>query len=129
MSRPFPGGVVLTVRGDLRSVRAAVDRFFLSRGWSAHERGPVRIDFERGSRRRSVFLGAFAGRRFHLTAPIELREGPGVTEIRYLWGESAGRALGGASGRARASRVHLETVTALEQQLGADGRLVETRRL
>lgn len=129
MTLQFPGGVALMVRGDLRSVRTALDQFFLSRGWSVHERGPGRIDVERGSRRRSVFLGAFAGAKFHLSAPIELREGPGVTEIRYLWGESAGRALGGASGRARAARVHLETAGALEQQFGSDGRLVEARRL
>ena len=129
MTVQFPGGVALTVRGDLRSVRATLDRFFLSHGWSIHERGPGRFDIERGSRRRSVLLGAFAGRRFHLSAPIELREGPGVTEIRVRWGESAGRALGGTSGRARAARVHLETATALEQQFATDGRLVETRRL
>lgn len=129
MSRRSSGGVVLTVRGDRRSVRAVVAQFFVGRGWSAHERGPERIEVERGSRRRSVLLGAFAGRRFHLSAPIELREGPGTTEIRYLWGESAGRALGGTSGRARAARVHLETATALEQQFAADGRLVDARRL
>ncbi|MGO1227449.1 hypothetical protein ACT3SQ_03790 [Brachybacterium sp. AOP42-C2-15] len=128
MTVQFPGGAALTVRGDVRSARTALDQFFLGRGWSAQERSPGRIDYERGSRRRSVLLGAFAGRKFHLTAPIELREGPGVTEIRYVWGESAGRALGGASGRARASRVHLETLTALEQQLGADGRLVQVRK-
>ena len=129
MARQFPVGAVLTVRGDLRSLRTDLDQFFLSRGWSAQERGPGRIDFERGSRRRSVFLGAFAGQKFHLTAPIELRQSAGSTEIRYLWGESAGRALGGTSGRARASRVHLELVAELEQQLRAAGQLVAVRRL
>lgn len=129
MTQQLSGGAVLTVRGDQCLVRNALDQFFLSRGWSVQERGPGRIDVERGSRRRSVFFGAFAGRRFHLTAPIELRQGPGVTEIHYRWGDAAGRTLGGVSGRARASRVHLEMVADLEQQFGADGRLVEVRRL
>lgn len=124
-----PGsGVVLTVRAEPEAAEALLEEFFTGRGWSVAERGPGRVSYEIGSRRRTVFLGALAGSAFHLTAPLELREGPGVTEIRYLWGESAGRALGGASGRARASRVHLETLTALEQQLGADGRLVQVRR-
>lgn len=129
MTMRSPGGVVLTVRADLPAVQAALEQFFTDRGWSPRERASGRIDYEIGSRRRTVFLGAFAGRKFHLTAPIELREGPGVIEIGYLWGESAGRALGGSTGRARAARTHLETATALEQQLEADGRLVQVRKV
>lgn len=127
MTRQPTGGAVLTVRGDQRSVRSELEEFFRSRGWSVEAEGPGRIDIARGSRRRSVLFGAFAGRNFHLSAPIELREGAGVTEIRYLWGESAGRALGGTTGRARAARVHRETATALERRFAADGRLVGTR--
>lgn len=122
-------GVVLTVRADQRAARILLEEFFTGRGWSAHERGPGRIAYETGSRRRTVLLGAFAGSAFHLTASLELREGPGVTEIRYLWGESAGRALGGLRGRARAARTHGEMAAALEKQLEADGSLVRVRRI
>lgn len=129
MSGSRPGGMLLTVHGDQRTARDLVEQFFAGRGWQAREQGPGRIDFETGSRRRSVLLGAFAGRSFHLVAPIALGEVPGGVEIRYLWGDSAGRALGGASGRARAARVHLETAAALAQRLQAEGRLVGTRQI
>lgn len=124
-----PGsGVVLTVRAEPDAAEALLEEFFTGRGWSVAERGPGRVSYEIGSRRRTVFLGALAGSAFHLTAPLELREGPGVTEIRYLWGDSAGRALGGLRGRARAARTHGETAAALERKLEADGRLVRVRR-
>lgn len=129
MSAHPAAGVVLTVRAEPSAVQALLEEFFTGRGWSAREHGPGRLVFEIGSRRRTVFLGALAGSAFHLTAAIELRESPGATEIRYLWGESAGRALGGLRGRARAARTHLETAAALEQQLEADGRLVRARRI
>ena len=90
-----PGsGVVLTVRAEPEAAEALLEEFFTGRGWSVAERGPGRVSYEIGSRRRTVFLGALAGSAFHLTAPLELREGPGVTEIRYLWGDSAGRPAG-----------------------------------
>lgn len=124
-----PGsGVVLTVRAEPEAAEALLEEFFTGRGWSVAVRGPGRVSYEIGSRRRTVFLGALAGSAFHLTAPLELREGPGVTEIRYLWGDSAGRALGGLRGRARAARTHGETAAALERKLEADGRLVRVRR-
>ena len=124
-----PGsGVVLTVRAEPDAAEALLEEFFTGRGWSVAERGPGRVSYEIGSRRRTVFLGALAGSAFHLTAPLELREGPGVTEIRYLWGDSAGRALGGLRGRARAARTHGETAAALKRKLEADGRLVRVRR-
>lgn len=127
--RTHPGsGVVLTVRAEPEAAEALLEEFFTGRGWSVAERGPGRVSYEIGSRRRTVFLGALAGSAFHLTAPLELREGPGVTEIRYLWGDSAGRALGGLRGRARAARTHGETAAALERKLEADGRLVRVRR-
>ena len=123
-----PGsGVVLTVRAEPDAAEALLEEFFTGRGWSVAERGPGRVSYEIGSRRRTVFLGALAGSAFHLTAPLELREGPGVTEIRYLWGDSAGRGLGGLRGRARAARTHGETAAALERKLEADGRLVRVR--
>ena len=112
-----PGsGVVLTVRAEPEAAEALLEEFFTGRGWSVAERGPGRVSYEIGSRRRTVFLGALAGSAFHLTAPLELREGPGVTEIRYL------------RGRARAARTHGETAAALERKLEADGRLVRVRR-
>ena len=126
-THPGPG-VVLTVRAEPDAAEALLEEFFTGRGWSVAERGPGRVSYEIGSRRRTVFLGALAGSAFHLTAPLELREGPGVTEIRYLWGDSAGRALGGLRGRARAARTHGETAAALERKLEADGRLVRVRR-
>lgn len=128
MSRELTGGVVLTVAGGRQAVRALLEEFFTARGWRVHEHGPGRLEVETGSRRRTTFLGAFAGRHFHLSSPIELHEVPGAVEVRYLLGAGAGRALGGASGRARAARTHVETAAALEQHLGADGRAVQARR-
>lgn len=131
MSGEAPGGTVLTVAGDLHTVRGLVAQFFTDRGWQVHERGPGELSVETGSLRRTVFLGAFAGRRFHLRSQIELREvrggAQGAVEVHYLWGAGAGRALGGSVGRARASRRHLETALALEQQLRAGGRSVQAR--
>lgn len=129
MSVDLPGGTVLTVSGDVRTVAGLVTQFFTAQGWTVHERGPGRFEVETGSLRRTLLLGAFAGSRFRLTAPLELRELPGAVEVHYRWGTGAGRALGGASGRARAARRHLETSTALERHLGADGRAVRSRSL
>ena len=103
--------------------------FFVGCGWRAVSRGPGRTDFELGSRRRTILLGALARGGFHLLAPIEVRAGSGASEIRYLWGESAGRALGGTRGRTRALRVHQETAAALQRELQATGQLLHVRRL
>ena len=129
MSPAPAAGVVLSVGGALPAVRALVGRFFVERGWQVRERGPALLVAETGSRRRTVLLGALAGRRFHLTAPLELHEVPGGVEVRYRWGAGAGRALGGSLGRARATRSHERTAAALAEALGADGRGVQVRRL
>lgn len=128
MSTAPAAQVVLVVRGDRDAARATVEEFFVGRGWRARERGPGRIDYERGSRRRTILLGALAGQQFLLTAQIELRETDGTTDVRYRWGVGAGLALGGTLGRRRADRVHGQTAAALEQHLEATGRLLGTRR-
>lgn len=125
-----PGaGRILVVGAGLDAPGELVEEFFVGRGWRAVPRGPGRTDFECGSRRRTILLGALARRGFHLLAPIEVREGSGAAEIRYLWGETAGRALGGSRGRARALRVHQETADALQQELQATGQLLQVRRV
>ena len=129
MTADLPGGTVLTVDGDLPAVGGLVMSFFTAQGWTVHQRGPDRLEVEIGSRRRTLLLGSFAGSRFHLTAPLELRQLPGAVEVHYRWGAGAGRALGGAVGRARAARRHLETSAALAQHRGAAGRTVRTRAL
>src|SRR5699024_10978283 len=122
-------GTVLTVAGDLDTVTRAVAEFFTAHGWTVHERGPGRLEVGTGSLRRTLLLGAFAGSRFRLSALLELRELSDAVEVRHRWGAGAGRALGGASGRARAARRHLETSAALERHLAADGRPVRSRPL
>lgn len=129
MRRRRPDGVVLVVGGAPPAVRESVAQFLVGRGWRVHERAPGRLEVETGSVRRSVLLGAFAGRRFHLASALELREVPGAVELRWRWGARAGRALGGAAGRARAARVHGETADALAQHLRAQGRPVRIRPL
>ncbi len=129
MSTDRRTGTVLTVAGDLDTVTRAVAEFFTAHGWTVHERGPGRLEVGTGSLRRTLLLGAFAGSRFRLSALLELRELPDAVEVRHRWGAGAGRALGGASGRARAARRHLETSAALERHLAADGRPVRSRPL
>ncbi|MGP5376866.1 hypothetical protein CIK73_13580 [Brachybacterium alimentarium] len=137
MSTSGPGGVELVVAGDPAAARALVEEFFVGRGWRPRERGVGRVDFECGSRRRTILLGGLAGKAFHLTARIEIRDAgrDGVPRsadrtavIRYRWGADDGRTLGGTLGRARAARAHAETATALEEQLRARGHLVRARR-
>src|SRR5699024_1236093 len=113
------------------------EEFFVDRGWRARERGTGRVDYERGSRRRNLLLGALSGRRFHVTARIALRagrtsttrdgtvpaRGTETTCVHYGGGAEDGRALGGALGRSRAARVHRETSAALEQHLASGGHL------
>ncbi|GAA1483538.1 hypothetical protein [Brachybacterium fresconis] len=72
-----PAGAELLVRGDTVWARELVEEFFVDRGWRVRDRGPGRVDYEWGSRRRTLLLGALAGRRFHVTARIALRPGRG----------------------------------------------------
>src|SRR5690625_465236 len=80
------------------------------------------------SRRRTILLGALAGRRFFLTAVTEVREGDHAAEIHYRWGPAAGLALGGTIGRSRAERVHTQLAAELEAQLERSGHLLQVRR-
>lgn len=75
MSGQPSAGAELLVRGDTARARELVEEFFVDRGWRVRERGPGRVDYEWGSRRRTLLLGALAGRRFHVTARITLRTG------------------------------------------------------
>src|SRR5699024_4992978 len=81
--------------------------------------------YEHGSRRRTILLGALAGRRFFLTAVTEVREGDHAAEIHYRWGPAAGLALGGTIGRSRAERVHTQLAAELEAQLERSGHLLQ----
>lgn len=83
---------------------------------------------ERGSLRRTVLLGALAGRSFHLTSTITMRRlrgggavGRSGTELVYRWGPNAGLILGGVLGRGRAVREHEQAVALIEQRLTAEG--------
>ena len=60
MSTAPAAQVVLVVRGDRDAAQAAVEEFFLGLGWRPRERGVGRTDYERGSRRRTILLGALA---------------------------------------------------------------------
>ncbi|MGP9681563.1 hypothetical protein [Brachybacterium sp. AOP3-A1-3] len=119
---------VLVVNCGPDAAREVLDAFFRDRGWGRRERGEGRIDYERGSRRRTILLGALAGKALFLTAQIEIRAGGRTTEIRYRWGAAAGAALGGSLGRARAERAHQQTVIALEAHLEHLGMLVRAGR-
>ncbi|MBB5830315.1 hypothetical protein [Brachybacterium aquaticum] len=130
-----PAGRVLRVRGPLEAVQSETASFFVERGWRVAEDSPGHLVLERGSRRRTVLLGALAGSGFHLSAPLTFvaeRDAQGavagqVTVIGYRWGRTAGRALGGTVGRSRAARAHARTAAALAARFAADGRLVDSR--
>jgi hypothetical protein len=115
------GGVRLLVRGDHERVRALLEEFFTGRGWRVTEHGPGRLDLETGSLARTLLLGALAGRRFHVRGRLELAEDAGGMRIRYRWGATVGRALGGARGAARAGRLHAETADVLTDHLRSEG--------
>jgi hypothetical protein len=119
------GGVRLSVRAEADSLRPLLEEFFTGRGWRVHAQGPMRLDVERGSLARTILLGALAGRRFHVRARLELDEIPGGTRIRYRWGATVGRALGGAVGWSRAAKLHAETAEALAEHLRDQGILGE----
>ena len=115
----------LSVRGDHETVRTLLEEFFTARGWRVHEASPGRLDVETGSLGRTLLLGALAGRRFHVRGRLELAEDAGGVRIRYRWGATVGRALGGAVGWSRAARLHAETADALIERLRAEGILGE----
>lgn len=120
--------VVYHVRGGAEDAGTQVEEFFTSRGWARRVRADGTITYVRGSRRRTILLGALAGKRFFLTAVIEVRGREHAAEIHYRWSGGAGQALGGTIGRNRAHRVHEQTAAELETQLERTGRLLRARR-
>lgn len=120
--------LLMVMRGDEQAARADVAAFFEARGWVPRVREDGSIAYERGSRGRTVLLGALAGRRFFLTGIIETREDAHTTDVIYRWGPSEGLALGGTMGRQRAGRAHAETADALQKHLESTGRLLRTSR-
>ena len=125
-----PGaGRILVVGAGLDAPGELVEEFFVGRGWRARPRGPGRIDFESGSRRRTILLGALARDGFHVLAPLAGRGGGGAPLSAYGGGAPAGGARGARRGRARALRVHQETADALQRELQATGQLRHVRRL
>ena len=126
--RSRPASVVCVVRGGAQEARALVEEFFTSRGWTPRVQVDGTIAYEHGSRRRTILLGALAGKKFFLTAVTEVRKGDEVAEIHYRWGPGAGLALGGSVGRKRAERAHAQLAVELEAQLERSGRLLQVRR-
>lgn len=120
--------VVFVVRGSQATARTLLEEFFVGRGWTPRVRPDGRLEYERGSLRRTILLGGLAGRRFFLTAQIEIREGNRTVDIRYRWGADVGAVLGGILGRDRAARAHEQTAAALEKQLADAGQLVDVRQ-
>lgn len=120
--------LLMVMRGDEQAARADVAAFFEARGWVPRVREDGSIAYERGSRGRTVLLGALAGGRFFLTGIIETREDAHTTDVIYRWGPSEGLALGGTMGRQRAGRAHAETADALQKHLESTGRLLRTSR-
>ncbi|MEE1650797.1 hypothetical protein V1260_08315 [Brachybacterium sp. J144] len=127
MNQPRGDQLILTLRGDGESTRALLADFFTARGWTLAREDGTRIDYERGSRGRTILLGALAGGAFHLTAQLEVREGDHATDVVYRWGPGAGLVLGGTMGRQRAMRVHGETAQALRERTARDGLLERSR--
>lgn len=130
MSAERTGRVELSVRADPGTVRTLLEEFFTARGWRVAEQAgapdPGLLEVETGSLRRTVLLGALAGRGAHLRARLELAEEPGGTRVVVRRSERAGRALGGLVGAARARRLHTETAEALTAHLREQGLLHET---
>ena len=129
MSTAQREGRLFEMSGGADAARADLEDFFNGLDWRPRVLSPARIDFERGNRTLTILLGALAGRRFFLTAQIEILERGSGVEVGYRWGAGAGQALGGTLGRHRAARAHAETATALEQTLRRGGRLVRVRSL
>ena len=116
------------VRGRADRARAVVEEFFTSRGWRPRTQVDGTIAYERGSRRRTILLGALAGKKFFLTAVTDVRDDHGTAVIRYRWGPRAGLALGGTIGRDRADRVHTQMAADLETHLQREGLLLKASR-
>lgn len=116
------------VRGGADQARAVVEDFFTSRGWRSRRQVDGTIAYERGSRRRTLLLGALAGKKFFVTAVTDVREEDAAAVIDYRWGPHAGLALGGTIGRDRADRVHTQMAADLETHLQRGGQLLQVSR-
>lgn len=138
MITPIPGGgQPVLVRRELRmqvsgGCMPAVDTardVLTGLGWRLRPEGEGVWLVERGDRRRSTFLGALAGKQFHVHAVLEIAPRSGGTGVRLRWTERTGAVLGGAVGDRRARRLLEEAADALEEAFESAGRAVRSERL
>lgn len=119
---------VLTLRAAREEARGLVDAAMREAGWVGAATPDGDRLYTRGSKPRTVLLGALAGRAFYLeVVSSAVERGPGITEVDYRWGEHHGLLLGGTLGRRAAEREHERTLAAVRRHLEDTGALLGCR--
>ena len=114
--------IVLTLHASQENARALVDTAMAEAGWRVGSAADGERRYVRGSRGRTIILGALAGSAFYLeVASTAVERRPGVTDVDLRWGEHHGLLLGGALGRIRAEREMARTHTSVLAHLAAAG--------
>lgn len=126
------GAVRLLLTCDGPTARALTDACLREQGWRGKRRADGAVVYERGSLRRTLLLGALAGKRFHVRLVVHALSvknraaGAGsVVELRV--GEHVGWALGGMLGIQHARVAADEAVADLEREFSQRGVLAGAR--
>ncbi|EWS79874.1 hypothetical protein GCM10009793_36030 [Brachybacterium phenoliresistens] len=126
---PARHGRVLSVSVPPAEAAAIAREVLGTLGWRVRAQTPATLELERGRRGATILLGGLAGQALHLTAALGVAERPHGTDLRLVWDDREGRALGGSLGRRRAHRILEESLRALEEDLRERSLLLGVREL
>ncbi|QAY72996.1 hypothetical protein ET445_06200 [Agromyces protaetiae] len=94
-------------------------------GYEATTPGPGQIKLERGSLNKTVWLGAMAGKGFHISFTFSYAvDGYGNTWLRFDQDGALGAVKGGAIGYAKSKNAYEEFLAALRHETAQRGMLL-----
>ncbi|WGW10813.1 hypothetical protein LWF01_11870 [Saxibacter everestensis] len=108
--------------GDHGAVKAAIAGSFESLGYQVSQAPNGAMLASRGSNKKTIWLGALAGKDFAITMLVEFFQNDGGELVARVRRDATSGALkGGALGAAKANNAFADAVNTLQDRLGQAG--------